>query len=120
MPTSVIKSRVLTFQALLLIVHGEGTKMLCLLRIWWLPGPVQLLATLTQGLAAWQTLHWCLLFICIPHTEKRVPLGHTQEKEFSEQEAHAQLLSLSCFQTWILDYKSILIKQLDLPVEWKC
>lgn len=54
------------------------------------------------------------------HTEKRVPLGHTQEKEFSEQEAHAQLLSLSCFQTWILDCKSILIKQLDLPAEWKC
>lgn len=57
MPTSVIKSWVLTFRALLLIVRGEGTKMLCLLRIWWPSGP-------EQGLAAWQTLHWCLLFIC--------------------------------------------------------
>lgn len=75
MPTLVIKSRVLTFGALLLMVPGEGTKMLCLLRIWGLPGPVQLLATLTQGLGAWQTLPWCLLFICVTAYREKGPCG---------------------------------------------
>lgn len=54
---------------------------------------------------------------CHRTQSRRIPLGNAQEKEFSKQEVDAQLLSLSCFQTWILDCKSILIKHLDLPAE---